>query len=211
MGSPPTLYHVPGTISSPLVQLLQELGVGEVAVKTLSFPELKQPEHLAINPMGTSPTFSCSDGCTHVWESSCILTHLLEQYDTPGHKMHPRPGSKERIKFLQLQSFLLTTVYPSVASLLLHALKPPEQQDPEFVSSGKDKWAHTLAPILATALGDKPYLLGDELSAVDLLLAKPLRNASSLGVLTAFPTLDAHLARIAARESYAVAYAIKQG
>ena len=165
----------------------------------------------AINPMGTSPTFSCSDGCTHVWESSCILTHLLEQYDTPGHKMHPRPGSKERIKFLQLQSFLLTTVYPSVATLFLHTLKPPEQQDPAFVSSGKDKWAHTLAPILATALGDKPYLLGDELSAVDLLLAKPLRNASSLGVLTAFPTLDAHLARIAARESYAVAYAIKQG
>ena len=40
-------------------------------------------------------------------------------------------------------------------------------------------------------LGRKPFLLGDEMSAVDFLLAKPLRNADSLGVLAQFPTLDA--------------------
>eukprot|EP00320_Phaeocystis_rex_P006821 CAMPEP_0119090972 /NCGR_PEP_ID=MMETSP1178-20130426/154728_1 /TAXON_ID=33656 /ORGANISM="unid sp, Strain CCMP2000" /LENGTH=237 /DNA_ID=CAMNT_0007074433 /DNA_START=15 /DNA_END=728 /DNA_ORIENTATION=+ len=202
----PTLYHVPGTISSPLVQTLLELGCECVSVKTLTFPELKLPSHLAINPMGTSPAFT--DGDVHVWESSGILTHLLERYDT-DHKLHPPAGSKKRIKFLQLQSFILATVYPFVASLFLHTLKPPAAQDAGYVASGKVKWAESLAPVLAAALGDKPYLLGDELSAVDLLLAKPLRNADSLGVLAAFPMLEALFRRVEALPSYSPAYAPK--
>jgi len=201
----PTLHHVPGTISSPIVQALLELGVTSVTVKKLTFPELKQPEHLSVNPMGTSPAFS--DGEVKIWEASAVLTHLLETHDH-DHKLHPPPGSSKRPQFLQLQAYILVTVYPFVATLFLHTLKPAADQDAAYVSSGKAKWAELLAPTLAAALGEKPFLFGEEISAVDLLLAKPLRNAEALGVLADFPTLERLFRSVSARPSFAEAYAI---
>lgn len=202
----PTLHHVPGTISSPILQVLIELGLREkVEVKTLTFPELKQAAHLAVNPMGTSPAFQ--DGEVRIWESQAVLTHLLEMHDT-SHRLHPPPRTSKRVKHLHLQTFLMATVYPHVASLYLHTLKPAEEQDATYVSASKSKWTQTIAPVLVDALADQPYLLGDEISAVDLVIAKPLRNADSLGLLVAFPTLDALFRRIAARPSFAQAYAV---
>lgn len=203
----PTLRHVPGTISSPIAQALIELGAtGSVTVKTLTFADLKLPDHLAINPMGTSPAFADGDS-VHMWESHAVLTHVLEMYDR-SYTLHPPPRSAQRSAFLQLQAFIIVTVYPFVASLFLHTLKPGEEQDPAYVAAGKQKWTETIAPPLVAALADKPYLLGHEISAVDLVLAKPLRNAEALGVLGQFPTLEAMFRRIAARPSFAQAYAI---
>jgi len=202
----PTVHHVPGTISSPIVQCIIELGCSEkVKVKTLSFPELKQASHLAVNPMGTSPGFS--DGPLNIWESAAVLTHVLEMHDRE-HKLHPPPCSALRPKFLWLQSLVIATVYPFVASLFLHTLKPEEDQDPAFVASGKARWRESLAPVLVSALGEQPFLLGERLSAVDLLLAKPLRNANGLGVLEEFPTLAKHFHRVSELPSFATAYAI---
>ena len=203
------LHHVPGTISSPVVQALIELDVPEtvVRVRTLSFPELKASLNTDINPMGTSPSFQ--DGTLKIWESSAVLLHLLETHDLQ-HRYHPPPGSAKRAQYLQLQAYIVATVYPAVASLFLHTLKPAAQQDAGFVENGKAKWSDLLGPTLAAALGAQPYLLGDELSAVDFLVAKPLRNAHTLGLLMAFPTLDALFRRISARTSYASAYQITQ-
>ena len=38
--------------------------------------------------------------------------------------------------------------------------------------------------------------LGAQMTAIDLLAAKPFNNANSLGVLDAFPTLKLHFERI---------------
>ena len=88
----PTLYHVPKTISSPIVQILLELDVNEVQVKTMTFQELKEPAFLEINPMGTSPAFTDDrhplDGHVTMFESGAILSWILEEYDKEG-KLHP--------------------------------------------------------------------------------------------------------------------------
>lgn len=204
--SAPTLYHVPGTISSPIAQVLIELEIHSISVKTLTFAELKQQTHLAINPMGSSPAFSDGDA-VRIWESLAVLGHVLEMYDTE-HRLHPPARSARRIDYLHLQAFIVTTVYPFVASLFLHTLKPANEQDASYVEAGKTRWAQTLGPTLVERLGRKPFLLGDEMSAVDFLLAKPLRNADSLGVLAQFPTLDALYRRISTRPSFAQAYNI---
>ena len=169
----------PERVSSPILQVLIELGLREkVEVKTLTFPELKQAAHLAVNPMGTSPAFQ--DGEVRIWESQAVLTHLLEMHDT-SHRLHPPPRTSKRVKHLHLQTFLMATVYPHVASLYLHTLKPAEEQDATYVSASKSKWTQTIAPVLVDALADQPYLLGDEISAVDLVItalcAMPTRLA----------------------------------
>jgi glutathione S-transferase len=204
----PTLYHVPGTISSPIYQAMIYIGA-DVTVETLSFGDLKTPEHLARNPMGTSPTLVDSEHSISIWESGAVLTYLLEQYDTTF-RLSPRPGvasPADRAKFLHLQQYILATVYPFLASLYIHTLKPVEEQDSGYVELSISRWRTLLAPTLAKFLGESNYFMGNqEVGAVDFLVAKPLKNANSLGLLHEFPALHALYERIASMPSFAKAY-----
>ena len=206
----PILYHVPRTISSPIYQALIELGVADTLVKivTLSFADLKTTEHLSRNPMGTAPTLTDPHEGIVMWESGAVLTYLLECHDK-DFRLHPQPGSSslaDRAKFLQLQQYILATVYPFMASLFLHTLRPKADQDDAYVELSKAKWKSLLAPTLATFLGTSTYFMGENLSAIDLLVAKPLSNAHSLGILEEFPPLFALFEKITARPSFALAY-----
>jgi glutathione S-transferase len=263
---PPTLYHVPRTISSPIVQILIELGVVDdpIAVKELSFPELKSSTHLVINPMGTSPAFHDTDLDVTMWESGAILDYLLERYD-PKNQFFPAPTTTNmncdssslssswgsdgqhavavRSKYLHLKQYIVATVYPFIASLFIHSLKPENEIDHDYMNAAKEKCHTVLGPVLTKVriyytrwdsgffdsylsvsfnfssnpawkcaaplhqwLGDGPYFLGDTISAVDFLAAKPLNNAKALGLLDDFPHLDALLDRVSSRPSFKPAY-----
>jgi len=211
----PTLYHVPRTISSPIFQALLELNLVDksvVVVETLTFAELKSPEHLARNPMGTSPAFTDEENEIAIWESGAVMTYLLEAYDDKF-QLHPEPGRAppaERAKFLHLQQYIIATVYPFLATLFIHMLKQKEEQDLKYVDEAKSKWRTLLAPTLMKFLGDSPYFMGEKLSAIDLLVAKPLNNASSLGILSDFPELEAVFQRVKCLKSFAIAYGAEQ-
>jgi glutathione S-transferase len=209
----PILYHVPKTISSPIVQCLLELDVlnNPVEVKEISFGELKSPEYLLINPMGTAPGFQ--DENIILWESGAVLSYLLERYDTE-HKLSPSSISSNttteqltsRAKYLHLKQYIIATVYPFIAALYIHTLKPENEQDAEYVQFAKQKWITLLGPILTKWLGDGPFFLGSHFSAVDFLVAKPLNNVNSMGMLTDFPALQALFENISSRPSFKAAY-----
>eukprot|EP00985_Skeletonema_marinoi_P002303 scaffold965_cov118-Skeletonema_marinoi.AAC.1 len=208
----PTLYHVPRTISSPIVQILLELGVKDVNIETLTFAELKSPAHLARNPMGSSPAFTDEDNGIAIWESGAVLTYLLETYDTQ-HKFHPKQGTAtplERANFLHLQQYIIATVYPFLASLFLQTLKPEHEQDQGYISSAKEKWLTLLAPTLTGFLGGQPFFMGNAISSIDFLIAKPLNNAKSLDLLEQFPDLDALFKRVSCMPSFAKAYDMEE-
>jgi glutathione S-transferase len=200
-----TLYHVPRTISSPIVQCLLELGaVGKVTVEEMEFSSLKQERYLAINPMGTSPGFQ--DGDIVIWESGAILDYLLVLHD-PDNILHPEEQSRVQwAKYLQLKQYIIATVYPFLASLYCHARKNVEQQDTAYVKASIEKWTDVMGPVLTKWLGDGPYLLGSNFSAVDFLVAKPLNNANSMGLLEDFSELKALFCRIKSRKSFNLAY-----
>jgi glutathione S-transferase len=207
----PTLYHVPKTISSPIVQALSILNLidNPIKVETLTFDDLKSREHLARNPMGSSPAFVY--GNIEIWESGAVLTYLLETYDTEG-KLHPQPGNcppAQRAKFLHLQQYIIATVYPFLSSLYIHTLKPEKEQDQVYVRQAKAKWRALLGPVLVKFLGDAPYFMGDQLTVIDLLVAKPLNNVNSMSMLKEFPTLDAVFQKVSALPSFAEAYNLK--
>jgi glutathione S-transferase len=213
-GSAPTLEHIPKTISSPIVQCMIELDLLEkntITIHQISFADLKMEAHLAINPMGTAPAFH--DGDIILWESGAILDFLLERYDVE-HKLHPPPISESsshemiatRAKYLQLKQYIIATVYPFIASLFIHTLRPLEQQDLVYIASAKNKWTTLMGPILTEWVGDGPWFLGNQLSAVDILSAKPLNNVNSMGLLHEFPKLKDLFERISSRPSFARAY-----
>ena len=224
-----TLHHVPKTISSPIYQILLELGNDndivpnkvEVIVKT--FPDLKMDDHLSVNPMGTSPAYQDHITQTNIWESGAVLSWILEKYDTHG-KFHPRcsggggssgDATKQRLKFLNICQFITATLYPYVSSFYLHTWKPKEEQDDEFLNKSFNVWRTQLAPIVVGWIdenddkdgGESPYLLGGTaLSAVDYLLCKPLNNINSLGMLQEFPKLQRIFEEVSSKHSWNVAY-----
>lgn len=178
-----------------------------IQVQTLSFADLKSSEHLARNPMGSSPTFVDKDFNIDIWESGAVLTYLLEEYDKE-YKLHPQPSkasASDRAKFLHIQYYIIATVYPFVASLYLHTLKPPQDQDPNYVKTATGKWKTLLAPTLENFFTG-PYFLGEQMTAIDLLAAKPFKNAESMAVLQEFPKLDGLFQRIKCLPSFSIAY-----
>jgi len=123
----PTLYHVPKTISSPIVQTLLELDDSDVVVKTLTFNDLKDPAYLEINPMGTSPAFTDNshdlEGEITLFESGAIMSWILEEYDAEG-KLHPREYIRNLLRGKVHQtlssvrhSFLRSLLAPPIISL----------------------------------------------------------------------------------------------
>lgn len=223
---PPTLYHVPKTISSPIVQILIELKLVDNPIKivTMPFADLKSEEHLARNPMGTSPTFTDTDRGIVMWESGAILTYLLESYDNK-HVLHlpasipsfdySRANNQAlRAKFLHIQQYILATVYPFTASLYIHTLKPKHKQDKEYVQNGTDKWRTLMGPTLTKwLLGYNDvymdFFMGTKHpTAIDFLVAKPLSNVHSMGLLTSqeFPALEQLFRHIQAMCSFSLAY-----
>ena len=220
MSAPPILHHVPRTISSPIVQCLLELNLVDhpVMVQEHSFADLKSESYLASFPMGTSPSFR--DGNMILWESGAVLDYVLERYDI-AHRLHPPPigpssTSDEvaaRAKYMQLKHYIIATVYPFIASLFIHTLRPLDEQDPAYVKSAKAKWKELLGPVLTTWLGSEPYFVNGALTAVDILATKPLGNCHSLGLLEAedFPALRQLWDRVSSLPSHALAYGSLRG
>lgn len=228
---PPTLYHIPRTISSPLVQVLLELNNScNVKIEEITFGTLKSNEYLTkINPMGTSPAFQDIDLDVKMFESGAILDHLLEQYDI-HYQLHPPKASHKgnniwgttkgmikralknqsathkRAKYLQLKQYIIATAYPLVASMYLHSLKESSEQDIDYLNASKEKWINIIGPYLDQSLGDSDYFLGKNISAIDFLVAKPLSNIHQMDMLSLFPKLQSLFDRIRARPTYQLAY-----
>lgn len=211
-----TLYHIPRTISSPIVQILLELDLvnNPIQVEEISFRALKSKEHLALNPMGTSPTFHDSELDITIWESGAVLTYLLERYDTE-YQFHPRSMTRlstaqemqNRTKHLHIKQYIIATAYPFIAAMYIHSLKPIEEQDQGYMTAAKHKCTTIFCPLLTKWLGSGPYFLGDDISAVDFLAVKPLRNLHSMNLLEEyFPSLYEFFERVTNRPTYIEAY-----
>lgn len=211
-----TLYHIPRTISSPIVQILLELDLVDnpIHVEEISFRALKSKEHLALNPMGTSPTFHDTELDITIWESGAVLTYLLEKYDTE-YQFHPRTMTRQstalevqnRAKYLHIKQYIIATAYPFIAAMYIHSLKPFDEQDVGYMSAARHKCATVFCPLFTKWLGSGPYFLGDDISAVDFLAIKPLRNLDSMNLLEKdFPSLYEFFERVSNRPTYVEAY-----
>ena len=55
---------------------------------------------------------------------------------------------------------------------------------------------------LQTALGERPWFVGDQFSGADILMATVLRNLRHLDILADYPALAAYLERCTARPAF---------
>ena len=167
-------------------------------VRLVSFAEMKQPAHLALQPFGQIPTYE--DGDLVLFESGAIVLHIAERH--PG--LLP-DDADARARAIAWMFAAHATVQPPIvereAAILLEKEKPWFEQRLPIL----DDRVRTRLGQLSDRLGDSEWLDGD-FSAGDLLMVNVLRRPAASAMLPEFPNLAAYVARGEARPAFRRAF-----
>jgi glutathione S-transferase len=192
-----TLYFAPGTRAARIAFLLEELGVPwEKVTLDLARREHKAADYLALNPNGVVPTLK--DGDTVIFESVAIALHLADRFAEKG--LAPPPDSPLRGRYLSWMVWSMTTLEPPIGDVYLERLKPAEQQSAAATAAAMERFRNSAQVLEGELTG--PYLLGDSLSAADVMVGCVLAFADMLGMLEGHQRLRDYVARITARPAF---------
>lgn len=172
-------------------------------VRLLSFDQMKQPSHLALQPFGQIPTWETEDGLV-LFESGAIVLHLAEQ--RPG--LLPR-DPQARMRAIAWLFAALDTVEPPVVERSMCTLFEREQPWFEHRLAQLDGRVRQRLGELSDALGERDWLEGD-FSCGDLMMASVLLRLASSGLIDGSPNLAAYVARATARAAYQRAFAAQR-
>jgi glutathione S-transferase len=167
-------------------------------VRLVSFEEMKQPAHLALQPFGQIPTYE--EGDLVLFETGAIIFHIAER----GGGLLPNEANA-RARAIAWMFAALNTVEPPIVEL----------EQVGYVEGDKPWYAARL-PILeghvrrrldalSRRLGDADWLDGG-FSAGDLMMVMVLRRLEGTGILETYPNLSAYVARAEARPAYRRAF-----
>ncbi|AKU99093.1 Glutathione S-transferase [Labilithrix luteola] len=126
-------------------------------------------DFLTINPKGCVPTLELDDG-TVLTENLAILAYIGEQQGA----LLPAAGLA-RWRALEATSFMTTEVHGNFKPLFY----------PDTTQAEKDTARHKLVKhfaTLATQLGNRPFLLGEQMTIADPYLFVMLRWAANFGI-----------------------------
>lgn len=190
------LYYVPNTRANRPRWLLEEMGVPYELVRLdPKAGDNHKPEYLALNPMGHVPTLV--DGDATIYESAAILMYLADKF--PEKKMAPPLGSKERGLYYQWMFFGMATLEPSITTYAVHTrFLPEDKRSAAEADRGKTRFVQDAA-VLNKALSGRQFLLGDQLTAADVLIGSVCAWANGLKLLEELPELAAYAKSMLAR------------
>jgi glutathione S-transferase len=167
-------------------------------VRLVSFAQMKQPAHLALQPFGQIPTYE--EGDLALFESGAIILHLAQH----------RPGLLPANPDAQARA--ITWMFAA-----LNTMEPPivEFEQAPYVI-GDRPWRGEFLPMLedrvrirlgelSRRLGDADWLDG-AFSAGDLMMVTVLRRLDGTGLVEEYPNLAAYVARAEARPAYKRAF-----
>lgn len=167
-------------------------------VRLVPWAEMKQPEHLALQPFGQIPTYE--EGDHTMFESGAIILHIAERH--PG--LLPEDADA-RARAIAWMFAAKCTIEPVIV----------ENEVAKFLEGDKS-WSAERKPLidgrirdrlrqLSARLGDAEWLDG-AFSAGELLMVNVLRRPGGRVIAEEFPNLAAYIARGEARPAFRRAY-----
>lgn len=176
---------------------LEEVGQ-PYAVRLLTFKDMKEPAHLALQPFGQIPTYE--DGDLALFETGGIVFHIAER-----HAGLLPEDADARARAISWMFAALNTIEPPIL----------DREMPTYTERDKPWYAerlpilesriHTRLDALSRRLGDADWLDG-AFSAGDLLMVTVLRRLEGSGVLEDYPHLSAYITRGKDRPAYTRAF-----
>ena len=186
------LFFAPRTRSFTGLWLMEELGEPyELASFDISTGQHRQPEYLALNPMGKVPMVVV-DGLP-VSELGAMAIYLGDRF--PGSGLAPAIDSPDRAAFLRWCFFASAVMEPA---FMEKATKQPSMRS-------RAAWGDfdLMVEVLTAGVAQGPWLLGETFSAADVLVGSNVRFGVRFGFFD-FPeghAVSSYLARLEEREA----------
>jgi glutathione S-transferase len=186
-------YHSPNTRSVGTRILLEELGAPyEIKVLNMKAGEQRQPDYLAINPMGKVPAIRHGDAL--ITEQVAIFIYLADLFPKAG--LAPAIGDPQRGPYLRWMAYYGSCVEPAVVDKAM-------KRDPAPLATSPYGDYDTMLKTLVDLLAVGPYVLGERFSAVDILLGTALTWITNFELIPKLPAIVEYIGRVNARPSVA--------
>lgn len=189
----PVLYYCPRTRAETAMWMSEELGgVCDIKIVNLKTGDHKKPEFLKINPMGKVPALT-HDGVT-VTESAAICAYLADAFADKG--FAPTLNDPKRGAYFRWMFYAPSCIEP----MMLDKLGGVKRENPMAAGYGTE--ADVLKSI-DVALSAGPYILGDKVSAADIVMGSLLNFATMFGAIEKKGKIADYIDRMTARPAYA--------
>ncbi|MBM4263482.1 MAG: glutathione S-transferase family protein [Deltaproteobacteria bacterium] len=188
-----TLFHAPNTRSSGVLLLLEELGVpDELRVLDMKGGEQLKAEYLAINPMGKVPALL--HGGALVTEQVAIFLYLADLFPEAG--LAPALRDPLRGPYLRWLVFCAACFEPALVDRA-------QKREPAAPSMSRYGDFETMSKTLTDQLARGPYLLGENMTAADLLWGTALAWATMFQLIPPSAVIQQFVERMGARSAVA--------
>lgn len=193
------LYYWPKTRATRPRWMLEEIGAPYELVRVdLPKGEHKKPEFLKVHPHGAVPALA--DGSVTIFESAAICAYLADRF--PDKHLAPPISSPARGTYYQWMFYAMATAEPPALKVFLNTVMlPPEKRSAALAEEGRAQWAE-VGRVLEQAVEGKTFLLGEQFTAADVLIASMVNWAGALKLNESFPGLKTYGARCASRPAY---------
>jgi glutathione S-transferase len=188
-----TLYHSPNTRSSGALLLLEELGADyDLHVLNMKAGEHRRPDYLTVNPLGKVPAIRHGDAL--VTEQGAIFIYLADLYAEAG--LAPALDDPLRGPYLRWLVFYGSSFEPAVVDFA-------QKREPGPAAMSPYGTYDSVIETVAGQLRQGPYLLGERLTAADILWGMALSWTTMFKVVPERPEIMDYIARIRTRPALA--------
>ncbi len=185
-----TLYHAAPSRSSVVLWMLEEVGESyDLKLLSLNAEENRKADYLALNPMGKVPALKHGD--TVITELAAICTYLADEFPTAN--LAVPIGTPRRGAYLKWLFFGPGCLEPAMIDRAAPRKEPGNRR---MLGYGD---FDTVINVLAAALAQGPWLMGEQFTAADVVIGATLRWGMQFKLIPERPEFTAYTARIAAR------------
>ncbi len=183
------LFYAPQTRATGVRVLLEELGAPyKLNVLNFKLGENRQPDYLAVNPSGKVPALRIGDAV--ITEQVAIYLYLADLFPEKG--LTPAIDDPRRGPYLRWFVHMASCFEPALVDRALKREEPPQSMSPYGSFD-------TVMENMRARLAAGPYVLGDRITAVDVLWAMGLRWGMSFGIVPEFDEFTAYTERFMER------------
>jgi len=182
-------FHAPNSRSGGTRALLEELGADyELHVLNLKAGTQRQPEYLAVNPMGKVPAILHRGAL--VTEQPAVFLYLADLFPEKG--LAPAIGDPLRGPYLRWMVYYGSCFEPALVdkSMQREAAAPSTSPYGDF---------DTMLKTLTDQLAQGPYLLGERFTAADVLWGGALNWTTMFKLVPETPVIRAYIDRVISR------------
>ena len=187
-----TLFYSPQTRGTGARVLLEELGAPyDLHVLNMKAGEQRNDAYLAINPLGKVPAIRHGDAL--VTEQVAIFIYLADLFPPAG--LTPALHDPRRDPYLRWIAYYGSSFEPAVIDHFMKRTPAPITQSPYADYD-------TMLGALESQLAKGPYLLGEQITAADILWGMAFNWTMMFGIVPKRDVFVRYAERIAARPAF---------